>query len=241
MKAFFTLVFLVSFYSCKKNGEYIEYYESGMPHYIENYKDDEYHGVVIGYYDNGTKQKEGHFNNGHKHGKWTDYFINGEIKEISHYNNGKLNGEFSSFFKNGKIEVKGNFKNGERDGAWARFYDNGQIRKENIFINDEPNGNFTYYYENGEIEKIELYRFGKFIQELCLASEEDFMEKVYKDVDVLNAALINETIEVAYNELNCRYNIRARIVDKGIFHTVTNLNWTYEYKKNMWKKVKYLY
>ena len=65
----------------KKDGEWIEYYDSGTIKFKRNYKDGEWNGKYVYYYENEQIKFEKNFKDGNLIGKSNYYNEDGSVKE----------------------------------------------------------------------------------------------------------------------------------------------------------------
>lgn len=96
-----------------KNGEFISYYESGMPKTIYNYKDGKLHGVFFEYYDKGqmvlvAREKESSY----EPDELVEELQGQKIKRSGTYKNGNLVGEELEYDEKGKLLKKENHGGG---------------------------------------------------------------------------------------------------------------------------------
>ena len=93
----------------KKDGEWLEYFESGQLYKKYNYKD------------------------GKKEGEQFYYYENGKLRSKVNYRYGKTEGERLWYYENGQLGVKGMYKNDKRENEWFFYYENGQLRLTEIY------------------------------------------------------------------------------------------------------------
>jgi len=77
-----------------KEGEHIEYYESGEIFSKIIYLDGKLHGEYIDYYESGEISSKINYIDGNLHGKFISYYESGEILSKSYHINGKSVTEF---------------------------------------------------------------------------------------------------------------------------------------------------
>jgi len=89
-----------------------------------------------GFYDTGVKHFVELYKNNKKHGKSIYWYKNGQKKEEVTYKNVKLDGLWTSWYKNGQKRIEGIYKDGKKDGIWTAWYDDGQKMSESTLRND---------------------------------------------------------------------------------------------------------
>ena len=83
-------------------------------------------------------------------------------------------GEVVSYI-NGKPEFEGKIENGLRVGTWVYYYPSGQKKMEGDYKEGVRDGNWTTWKENGQQDAIEVYKYGK------LLNNEDTVAQGSKD------------------------------------------------------------
>jgi antitoxin component YwqK of YwqJK toxin-antitoxin module len=78
---------------------------------LNNYKNEEKHGIQKYWYDTGILYSEVYYENGKNHGTEKLWYINGNLKQETNYMNGKKNGFFTFQNFSGDIEHKYFYKN----------------------------------------------------------------------------------------------------------------------------------
>jgi len=96
-----------------KEGENIEYYDTGEIRSKINYSDVEYHVEYI------------------------EYYKSGFIKYKCNYLDGKLNLEYIGYYMNGDILYKCNYLHGKLHGEFIEYYENSEIISKSYYINNE--------------------------------------------------------------------------------------------------------
>jgi len=86
-----------------------------------------------GFYDTGVKHFVELYKNNKKHGKSIYWYKNGQKKEEVTYKNVKLDGIWTGWHENGQKEREGTYKDGKKDGIWTWWEGNGQKWSERIW------------------------------------------------------------------------------------------------------------
>ena len=116
----------------KREGFWVEYYESGDLNSKGTYKDGNKEGPWIYYYGNGGLWRKGNFKDGEQEGPWVGYHPNGRLMyEGGVYKKGKQEGPWITYWENGQIVWKGEFRNGKQEGFWTRYHYDGTVDEEN--------------------------------------------------------------------------------------------------------------
>jgi len=157
----------------KKQGVWLEYYDSkvvkseinfvnGLPvgtfrKYYENGKlkanmvfdETSKRSSAILYDERGNKVAMGFYENKQKDSLW-QYFIMDSILFMSEkYNKGALNGTSRLYYGNSVVMEEKNYKNGVLDGNWRRYFTSGQEEFETKYVNGKLDGPYIKYYTNG--------------------------------------------------------------------------------------------
>lgn len=163
-----------------KQGEFKEYYETGVLSAEGRYKDSRPVGYWKYYYPGGNLYQEGEYDSkGRKTGKWLTYFDNGQIQKEEYFEKDLHEGEYKEYDVDGNIIVIGQFTEGEEQGKWTyvigdvieekEYLDGKEHGKWKIidketkrllyvgnYIEGLPDGKHIYYWPNGNI-RIEGY------------------------------------------------------------------------------------
>ena len=92
IKSFGTLV------NGKLQGKYLEYYESGSPLFVTNYKDGKLNGTAKKYYSNGKIQVKGYMKDNLAEGKFTFFYKEGGRQSIKNFKHGIYDGYYMEFY-----------------------------------------------------------------------------------------------------------------------------------------------
>lgn len=117
----------------KLNGEYKEFYESGIQHIKCFYVKDLYEG------------------------EWLEFHENGDLKAQCNMHKGLKNDTLYEYHENGKLKAVVIYKNGNREGDAKYYHSNGNLQLEASYEEDREVGVHTWYYSNGK--KKSLYSF----------------------------------------------------------------------------------
>jgi uncharacterized protein len=183
-------------------------YKNGYLLHRENINRKDKNGLKQGnwkeYYSSGILKSEGTYYNDVKSGYFKDYDVNGNLTSVSKYVNGELIKDAqevakvdtkTDYYSTGKVKVVGSYKNnvpdgvmreyspegkitdskifkegvvvgdgiidaeGVRQGAWKEYYNTGELKGEGTYVNGQRIGDWKYYHQNGKIEQI-----GKFLK-----------------------------------------------------------------------------
>ena len=74
----------------KREGEWLEYYQSGQLAYKSNYKDGKLEGEFLYYYENGQLWIKNNYKNGKLEGERLVYYENGQLEKTEIYKDAKL-------------------------------------------------------------------------------------------------------------------------------------------------------
>ena len=92
IKSFGTLV------NGKLQGRYFEYYESGSPLFVTNYKEGKLNGTAKKYYENGKIQVKGYMKDNLAEGKFTFFYEEGGRQSIKNFKHGIYDGYYMEFY-----------------------------------------------------------------------------------------------------------------------------------------------
>lgn len=126
----------------QKQGEFVEYFESGRVAAKGKYINSNPVGPWKYYYPEGSIEQEGSYDyKGNNMEEWIWYYANGSILKKENYENGLLEGDYEEYDINGKIIVKGEYFDGEETGNW--FWEIGDTREEGKYVDGQESGNWT--------------------------------------------------------------------------------------------------
>lgn len=174
----------------KREGEWLQYYESGEILYRVNYRDGKKQGKEKKYKSDGTliqettyldDKKEGPFwrksrkgylaekgtyKQNEKQGLWVEYYKNSQVKNQIHYDLGKRDGRMTTYYENGQKQSDGSFSKGVLVGHWRYFYENGRLEREGDYVTPpgpkpKRTGIWKKYYQNGDLFSIGELRKSK--------------------------------------------------------------------------------
>lgn len=74
----------------KGHGQWIYFHENGQISARETVRDDIWHGISESWYANGQKKSEGHHQEGSKHGVWKQWASDGSLEQIEEFIDGTL-------------------------------------------------------------------------------------------------------------------------------------------------------
>jgi antitoxin component YwqK of YwqJK toxin-antitoxin module len=154
------------------SGVVLKRIKDNLSHYIINYKNGKYDGLLLHYYENGQLKEKGNYKNGKKEGLFEHYYENGQLDWIKNYKNGKREGLFEHYYENGQLKSKYYFKNDKSEGLLEFYYENGQLKGKYSCKNGKMEGLFESYYEDGTTKEKGNYKNGE---------KEGLFEHYYED------------------------------------------------------------
>ena len=166
---------IVEPYGEKKNGSFIQMYESGEKHIHCNYLDDKLDGTYKIWNKKGELIHENQFIKGKKNGvckKWSKNIL----FVICEYVDGKLHGSYIEFYQNGSLNTMCEYKNGLLSGEKKVWYpvvnglyetptdikdcldmfnhlEKGQLYVKINFLDGKMNGEYLKYNKKGDLIK----------------------------------------------------------------------------------------
>jgi antitoxin component YwqK of YwqJK toxin-antitoxin module len=97
-----------------QNGEFIVYFDSGMPESIGNYKDGKKNGYFVEYFNNGTRElRPRKKDDPYQPDEMEEVIIGQQIKTEKTYVNNKLEGDVLYYNEEGKLLKTESYKNGD--------------------------------------------------------------------------------------------------------------------------------
>lgn len=159
---------IVNYKKNRRNGEFIEFIDSGKVYSKSNYVNDTLQEERKIYYE--TKQLHFLYTylNGNYHGEAYEFDKDSIIISIFNYNKGKL-------IRKEKINRYN--KNNEKEGVWKTFGKNGLLKEEGEYKKGKRNGIFKEYKYNGELKELKKYKNDEIDEN---AEELNFVE-LYKE------------------------------------------------------------
>lgn len=157
-----------------KQGEWIEYFETGEIRAQGEYKDGARFGNWKFFFKNEQVEQTGKYLAGGKpHGMWRWYYEDGSLLREEEFRNGREDGEIIEYDRNGNVLLKGYYVAGLRDGEWMiisgdykmegkyidgyrfgtwkhRYLNEDQLAFQGDFIDGLPDGKHRYYHPNGK-------------------------------------------------------------------------------------------
>lgn len=151
-----------------RNGEYLEYGDSGVLFSKSFYRNDTLQGERKIRYSSGELSFLYSYLNGNYHGKAYEFDKDSVIISIFNYNKGKL-------IRREKINRYDSNK--EKTGIWKKYGVNGILKEEGFYKKGKRNGIFKQYKYNGELDELKKYKMDELEQD---AEELNFVE-LYKE------------------------------------------------------------
>ncbi|MEM9991980.1 MAG: hypothetical protein AAF738_09455, partial [Bacteroidota bacterium] len=104
-------------------GERKLYYADGGVHYLERYKDGQYHGKYEAFHPNGQLALVGNYVQNMMQGEWIGYYENGQMKERVQFEDNLENGAFTEWYENGNRKATGTYSGGDKEHGELFLYD----------------------------------------------------------------------------------------------------------------------
>jgi TonB family protein len=111
----------------KKQGIWIDYYDSGELYSKITYLNDEEQGEVFYYRKDGQLMESGQNEKGKRTGLWISYNENGDKRSEINYLKGKLEGN-AKFYEKGKVSSEGVYAKGDRVLVWKYYDGRGKLK-----------------------------------------------------------------------------------------------------------------
>ncbi|HZZ76224.1 MAG TPA: tetratricopeptide repeat protein, partial [Puia sp.] len=108
-------------------------------------------GIETNYYSTGKPSRITEYKDGEKNGRYTEYYLNGGKKSDLRMEGGKQEGYVVNYYTNGKIQAEGWMHEGQAIGYWNYYDDSGNITDRDYFLDGVVHGYKTEYYPNGKI------------------------------------------------------------------------------------------
>ncbi len=128
------------------------YYASGQVESIENYRNEQFHGLVVSFWENGNKRDEADYKDGVIDGVSSAWHANGQLRQQSTLRMGVLASPILTWFDNGVLcAVEQYDADGRRAGTWYEWDMEGRPKRVDPYLNGVLNGvqQLWYYYERG--------------------------------------------------------------------------------------------
>ncbi|MEM7184259.1 MAG: LIC20035 family adhesin [Spirochaetota bacterium] len=137
----------------KREGEWLQYYETGEILYRIPYQNGEKNGVQKKYKEDGTIFQQATYKNGKRHGKYWRNSRKGYLAEEGVYQEDKKDGLWTEYHGPGKLKSKINYLAGKRHGKTTTYHENGQKANSGSFAKGLLKGHWSYFYDNGRLER----------------------------------------------------------------------------------------
>ena len=159
---------IVNYTENKRNGEFLEYSDSGILYSASVYKNDTLQGARKIYYSSGQLHFLYNYLDGNYHGEAYEFDKDSVIISIFNYNKGKLVRRESI----NRFDSENN-----KTGIWKTYSNSGVLREEGNYKKGKRDGIFKQYKYNGELEELKKYNMNELEQD---AEELNFVE-LYKE------------------------------------------------------------
>lgn len=145
-----------------RNGVAMQCNSQGFIELIENYKDDLLDGPKRIYQiGTGLVSEETYYSDGKMHGSYIKRYANGKTQEISNYNKNVRDGKATWFYETGEKAAEYTYTNGKLQGEVANYHQNGKVSDAGRYENDEQTGYWREFYDNGLLKAEGNYTKGK--------------------------------------------------------------------------------
>lgn len=125
--------------------------------YVNNKKD----GIWIQYYNSGKKKNEITYSGGKPTGYAKFYYKSGIVSEEGNWINGKWDGNYKYYYESGQIAYDWQFVNGKREGHQLYYYENGRVNYDGNWKNGQEDGELKEYNDKGQLVALKKYNGGK--------------------------------------------------------------------------------
>lgn len=161
MRKFILLIFLASFFACKKS-EFKGFYEDGTLKEKYTYSENETikDGLYEHYSEDGSLDEKANYKKGTLQGERNLFYSNGQVEIIEMYKDGNLDGPYQVFHENGQLQISSNYINGVLEGILKKYDETGKLMEEVTFKDNAENGPFKEYYSNGKVQWVGNYLNG---------------------------------------------------------------------------------
>ncbi len=131
------------------------------------------------FFNNGVLHREEAYKDDRKHGVSRVYYPNGVLLEESEWQNNLLHGRYSAYYPGGILFLECQYSNNERNGICITYSSNGLMEIDAHYSHDLPHGEWTFYTENGSV------RYKLNYQEGILQNPEVLYEAQTKQLDAM--------------------------------------------------------
>ena len=213
---------ICSYVSNLINGEYKDFYKTGVlktdSFYIMGKENCEFKS----YYDNGQIECIIDLEDGKRCGKFLKYYKSGQLEDETYYSNNAPISDSLLYYENGKLYAKLAYKDGLRFGISQWFYETGELQSINRYDLIDGNSYLNYsksYYKSGAIESYIQWEDAR-----CEHNQEDYSYNIiggYKRLEVSyyeNGNLRKKEKLVEENKYSVEsYDENESLIQKGAF------------------------
>lgn len=143
----------------RRQGDWVEYYDTGEVRSRGKYKDNRREGRWIFYYKDGKVEQEGDYRKGIPDGDWKWTHRNGATWREEVFYEGREDGLSVEYSDTGTVVAKGQYIDGEREGTW--IIDVGEHREEGEYRLGQRSGTWKYFYRNEKLKFEGKYTDGR--------------------------------------------------------------------------------
>ncbi len=145
----------------RRNGIHIEISNQGNTQQVETYKDNQLDGPKR-VYQEGTAflSEETFYKEGKIHGTLNKRYPSGKPQEEATYNMGIRDGKTSWYYESGEKTADYSYKNGIIDGEVTSYYKNGKVIEHGMYKNNQQVGPWKEFYETGTVKAEGKYENG---------------------------------------------------------------------------------
>ena len=149
----------------RQHGEWTYSFDNGQVNRKATYKNGQPDGAWEVYRTDGTMAAKRGFRDGQRHGEWISYDKTGKqpMRE-EHYDNGKADGVWKNWFPNAKLKQQISFKQGNRDEVSTEWTEKGEKRGEVSYVDNKLDGTATVWLPDGRTI-VQQYKAGRLISE----------------------------------------------------------------------------
>lgn len=120
-----------------REGLFTYYYANTQLQSKGEYLHNEKNGEWVNYSDSGIVISKGKYEYGKQQGEWKYYYLDGSLYEVNFYKDDLRDGPFKSFYKNKQKHIELTFQADTLIGNKTSYYANGQLKRKEIYEGDK--------------------------------------------------------------------------------------------------------